>query len=69
MFEGSVLWRDYEIEPNVNLECVFKLRYLGDTLGAGGCVKAARARVRCASANIEVSSSVLTAHGASYHNY
>ena len=47
MFEGSVLWREYE----------------------GGCVEAARARVRCASANIEVPSPVLTAHGASYHNY
>ena len=41
--------------------------WMDDTLGVGGEVKAARARVRCARAKIKEVSPVLTAHGASYH--
>ena len=41
--------KEVEIELNVKLECVLKLCYLGDMLGAGGGVEeAARARVRSA---------------------
>ena len=60
--------REVEIEPNVDLECVSKFCYLGDTLGAGGGTnEAARARVRCAWAKFKELSPILTALGASYH--
>ena len=63
----SVLLKEVVIEPNVKLECVHKFCYLGDTLGAGGGVEAARARVRCAWAKFKELSPILTARGASYH--
>ena len=65
---GRVLQREVEIEPNVKLECVPKFCYLGDTLGAGaGTDETARARVRCDWAKFKELSSILTAHGGSYH--
>ena len=64
---GTVLRREFEIEPNVKLECVPKFCYLGDTLGAGGVGEVARARVRCAWAKFKELSPILTAQGASYH--
>ena len=46
--DESSLLNEGKIEPNVKLECVSKLFYLGDMLGAGGGVEeAASARVRC----------------------
>ena len=63
----SVLLKVVVIEPNVELECVPKFCYLGDTLGAGaGVAEAARARVRCAWAMFEELSPILRAPGASY---
>ena len=62
----SVLLKEVVIEPDVNLECVPKFCYLGDTLGAGGVEEAARARVRCDWAKFKELSSILTARGASY---
>ena len=53
----------------MKLECVPKLCYLGDTLGAGGGAdKAARAMVRCARSRSYRPSlqPILTARGASY---
>ena len=51
----------------MKFECVPKFCYLGDTLGAEGCVEeAARARVRCAYANFKDLSPILRAQGASY---
>ena len=63
----SVLLKEVVIGPNVELECVPKFCYLGDTLGAGGGVEeAARARVRCAWAKFKELSPILTTQGASY---
>ena len=64
----TVLQREVEIDPNVELECVPKFCYLGDTLGAGGGAdEAARARERCDWAKFKELSPILTARGASYH--
>ena len=63
----SVSFAERGCEANVELECVPKFCYLGDTLGAGGGVEeAARARVRCAWAKFKELSPILTAWGASY---
>ena len=58
--------REIEIVPGVNLECVEKFCYLGDTLGVGGGVEeASRARVRSAWAKFRELAPILTARGAS----
>ena len=62
----SVLLKEVVIEPNVQLECVPKFCYLGDTLGAGDVEEAARVRVRCAWAEFKKLSPILTARDASY---
>ena len=52
---------EVEIEPNVELECVPKCDYLGDTLGVwGGVDEEARAKVRCAWAKFKELSPILT---------
>ena len=65
--EGNHVQSDFVIEPNVKLECVPKFCYLRDTLGAGGVVEAATARVRSAWAKFKEMSSILIARGALYH--
>ena len=51
----------------MKLECVPKFCYLGDTLGAGGGVEEAAARVSCVWAKYKELSPILAARGASYH--
>ena len=64
----SVLLKELVIEPNVELECIPKFCYLGDTICAGGGVEeAARASVRYAWAKLKEISPILTARGVSYH--
>ena len=64
----SVLLKEFVVEPNVKLECVPKLCYLGDTICAGGGVEeAARASVKCAWAKFKDISLILTARIVSYH--
>ena len=64
---APIVLSEVELEPCVEVECVSKFRYLGDTLGSGGgVVEAARARVRCAWAKFEELSPILTVRGASY---
>ena len=56
------------IEPNVQLECVPKLCYLGDTICAeGGVEYVVRASVRCAWAKFKEISPNMRARGVSYH--
>ena len=62
-----VLSSEVELQSGVQVECVSKPCYLGDTLGSGGgVVEAARARVRCAWAKFKELSPILTVSGASY---
>ena len=61
--------KEVVIEPNVELECVPKFCYLGDTLGAGGGGGKSQSeidRVRCAWAKFTELSLIRTAWGALY---